>query len=102
MDADGGLAADVVTGATYLGFFEGALYGPQANEVGGTFGFVSTQLFPWDAGLSVQDQSHGRDRRQALGGGPVPFRAGPALLSGPAPVPSGRIHPSGLKMRQKH
>jgi hypothetical protein len=40
MDLDAGLKADVVTGGgAYLGFFEGALYGPTASEIGGSFGF---------------------------------------------------------------
>ncbi|MCW2393982.1 MULTISPECIES: transferrin-binding protein-like solute binding protein [unclassified Sphingobium] len=40
MDIDAGLTADVVNGSNaYLGFFEGALYGPTATEIGGTFGF---------------------------------------------------------------
>lgn len=43
MDLDGGLAGNVVDGsANYLGFFEGALYGPQATEIGGSFGFQSS------------------------------------------------------------
>ncbi len=42
MDLDGGLAGNVMDGSdNYLGFFEGALYGPQATELGGTFGFRS-------------------------------------------------------------
>ena len=39
IDIDAGLNADVNSGSTYLGFFEGALYGPTATEVAGTFGF---------------------------------------------------------------
>ena len=47
MDVDAGLTADVVNGSNaYLGFFEGALYGPEATEIGGTFGF---QTAPGDA-----------------------------------------------------
>jgi hypothetical protein len=43
MDLDGGLAGNVVDGSSnYLGFFEGALYGPQATEIGGSFGFQSS------------------------------------------------------------
>ena len=43
MDLDGGLAGNVVDGsANYLGFFEGALFGPQATEIGGSFGFRSS------------------------------------------------------------
>ncbi|MBT2188067.1 transferrin-binding protein-like solute binding protein [Sphingobium nicotianae] len=38
IDIDAGLSADIVGGGKYLGFFEGALYGPKATEVGGTFG----------------------------------------------------------------
>lgn len=39
IDLDAGLTADIVNGAnTYLGFFEGALYGPNASEVAGSFG----------------------------------------------------------------
>ena len=39
IDADAGLTADIVNGTNgYLGFFEGALYGPNATEVGGSFG----------------------------------------------------------------
>jgi hypothetical protein len=40
IDIDGGLFGNVVNGSNaYLGFFEGALFGPTANELGGTFGF---------------------------------------------------------------
>ena len=40
LDLNATLAADVVNGSNaYLGFFEGALYGPTATEIGGTFGF---------------------------------------------------------------
>jgi len=39
IDLDAGLTADIVNGANgYLGFFEGALYGPNAAEVAGSFG----------------------------------------------------------------
>ena len=39
MDINGGLTGDIINGsANYLGFFEGALYGPQAQEVAGSFG----------------------------------------------------------------
>jgi len=39
IDLDAGLSADIVNGSNaYLGFFEGALYGPTASELGGTFG----------------------------------------------------------------
>jgi len=54
MDRDGGLSGNVATGSTYLGWFEGALYGPQATEIGGTFGFVSTQLNSWDPGYQTK------------------------------------------------
>lgn len=40
MDLDAGLTADIVNGSNaYLGFFEGALYGPTASEIAGSFGF---------------------------------------------------------------
>jgi hypothetical protein len=40
IDLDAGLSADIVNGSNaYLGFFEGALFGPDATEVGGSFGF---------------------------------------------------------------
>lgn len=40
VDLDGGLTADIANGnGNYLGFFEGALFGPTASEVGGSFGF---------------------------------------------------------------
>jgi hypothetical protein len=49
MDLDGGLAADIRDGSSnYLGFFEGALYGPHAEEIGGTFGFKSGEFYNWD------------------------------------------------------
>lgn len=39
IDLDAGLTANIVnSGNSYLGFFEGALYGPTATEVAGTFG----------------------------------------------------------------
>jgi hypothetical protein len=54
MDLDGGLAADVRDGSSnYLGFFEGALYGPHAEEIGGTFGFKSGEFQPWDSGYTT-------------------------------------------------
>ncbi|MBO9670099.1 MAG: hypothetical protein J7485_06255 [Sphingobium sp.] len=53
MDIDGGLAASVVDGSSnYLGYFEGALYGPTAQEIGGTFGFKSGIYQPWDPGYA--------------------------------------------------
>jgi len=40
IDVDAGLNANIVDGSNaYLGFFEGALFGPQATELGGSFGF---------------------------------------------------------------
>jgi len=40
IDLDAGLNANIVNASNaYLGFFEGALYGPQATELGGSFGF---------------------------------------------------------------
>jgi hypothetical protein len=42
IDLDAGLTGNVVNGSNaYLGFFEGALYGPTGSEVGGNFGFQS-------------------------------------------------------------
>lgn len=42
MDVDGGLSANFFDGSNqYLGFFEGALYGPRAEEVGGSFSLIS-------------------------------------------------------------
>jgi hypothetical protein len=39
IDIDAGLNANIVNGSNaYLGFFEGALYGPKATEVAGSFG----------------------------------------------------------------
>jgi len=49
IDADAGLTANVVDGSSnYLGFVEGALYGSNAQEIGGTFGFKSGQYNTWD------------------------------------------------------
>jgi hypothetical protein len=43
IDIDAGLNADIVNGNNaYLGFFEGALYGPTGSEVAGTFGMQTT------------------------------------------------------------
>jgi hypothetical protein len=54
MDLDGGLTADVRDGSSnYLGFFEGALYGPHAEEIGGTFGFKTGEFQPWEAGYAT-------------------------------------------------
>lgn len=40
IDLDAGLNANIVNGSNaYLGFFEGALFGPHATELGGSFGF---------------------------------------------------------------
>jgi len=42
IQSDAGLHADIVNGANaYLGFFEGALFGPHAAELGGSFRFQS-------------------------------------------------------------
>jgi hypothetical protein len=39
IDLDAGLNADIVNGSNaYLGYFQGALYGPTASEIGGSFG----------------------------------------------------------------
>ncbi len=55
MDVDGGLTADFYDGSShYLGFFEGALYGPHAEEIGGSFGLVNGQFAPWDAGYATR------------------------------------------------
>ncbi|HEY1125226.1 MAG TPA: transferrin-binding protein-like solute binding protein [Sphingobium sp.] len=54
MDLDGGLNADIVDGSSnYLGYFEGALYGPNAQEIGGVFGFKSGQFQVWDPGYAT-------------------------------------------------
>jgi len=40
IDLDAGLTANIVNASNaYLGFFEGALFGPHATELGGSFGF---------------------------------------------------------------
>jgi len=41
MDKDGGLSANVMSGGNFAGYFEGALYGPNATELGGVFGLQS-------------------------------------------------------------
>jgi hypothetical protein len=50
MDKDGGLTASLGNAGnsgSYAGYFEGALYGPHATEIGGTFG-LQTGGWPFD------------------------------------------------------
>jgi hypothetical protein len=49
----GGLAANVVSSSNgFLGYFDGALYGPQATEIGAVFGF-NNQGAQWDGSYNT-------------------------------------------------
>ncbi|MBB5984876.1 hypothetical protein [Sphingobium lignivorans] len=53
IDLDAGLTADIVNNNNaYLGFFEGALYGPRATEVAGSFGMQTENTDSGGAGSS--------------------------------------------------
>jgi hypothetical protein len=48
VDVDAGLSASVhAANNAYAGYFEGALFGPQAQELGGTFGFQNEIVQSW-------------------------------------------------------